>query len=145
MNTQQLTDLLNTSPKKVKRVSISYFGTLTTDDLRAMCPLSRVENTDILSGCLAGIVYFCQGQTDLTQCHKYYNEVFSYSIYAPVIACAAWKSGPESDNCRNAVNDFNVSLAYTNVNKKFAIFFKETLFTNPFFAPCNSQVMTCNK
>jgi len=109
-----------------------------------MCPLNYVEKQDILAGCVAGIVYFCQGQTDLTQCQRYYDTVFSYSIFSPIGAnCPAWKSGPNSLNCANATNKFSANLNYTSVNKDFATFFAKTLFANTIYAPCNANVQKC--
>ena len=146
MSVQNLTDFLAIGKleKLVKRESSSTVATLTTDQLLAMCPLNNVANQDILAGCVAGIVYFCQGQTDLTPCQRYYNTVFSYSIFAPIGAnCPAWKYGPKSSNCNNTVNSFSVSLDRTTVNKEFATFFAKTLFTNKEYAPCNSLVQKC--
>ena len=142
MSAQNLADFLAT-PKLAKRQSSSTVATLTTQQLLAMCPLNYVAKQDVLAGCIAGIVYFCQGQKDLTACHRYYNDVFSYSIYKPIVACAAWKNGPKSSNCTDAVNVFRVSLDYTTVNKDFATFFARILFTNPSYAPCNPQNQKC--
>ena len=144
MTLQNLTDFL-TIPLLFKRQFSSNVATLTTDQLLQMCPLNYVEKQDILAGCLAGIVYFCQGQTDLTRCRNYYDTVFSYSIFAPIGAnCPAWKYGPNSRNCNNAVNAFNVKLDYTTVNKDYASYFAKTLFTNRAYAPCiNSATVKC--
>jgi len=136
MSVQNLTDFLATR-KLAKRETSSTVATLTTEQLLAMCPLKYVEKQDILAGCVAGIVYFCQGKTDLAQCYRYYDTVFSYSIFAPIEDnCPAWKSGPNSKNCTTATNKFSVSLEYTTVNKDFATFFAKTLFTNKEYAPC---------
>jgi len=136
MSVQNLTNFLATG-QLVKRQITSTVATLTTDQLLKMCPLNYVANQDILAGCVAGIVYFCQGQTDLTQCQRYYDTVFSFSIFAPIGAnCPAWKYGPNSPKCANAVNSFSADLAYTSVNKDFATFFAKTLFANKEYAPC---------
>jgi len=144
MTVQNLTNFLAT-PKLIKRQASSTVATLTTDQLLAMCPLNNVANQDILAGCVGGIVYFCQGQTDLTQCQRYYDTVFSYSIFAPIGAnCPAWKYGPRSSQCNTTVNSFSVSLQYTTVNKDFASFFAKTLFTNTSYAPCiNTTTVKC--
>ena len=146
MSLQILTKFLDIPSKLVKRQSSSTVATLTTDKLLKMCPLDSVEKVDILAGCIAGIVYFCQGQTDLTKCRNYYDTVFSYSIFAPIGAnCPAWKSGPKSKNCNDAINKFQVKLEYTTVNKEFARFFARTLFTDSKYAPCiNSTTVKCN-
>ena len=144
MSPQNLTDFLAITPKLAKRQSISTVATLTTEQLLKICPLNYVANQDIFAGCIAGIVYFCQGQKELTECHRYYNEVFSYSIFKPIVAnCPAWKYGPRSSNCNDAMNAFNVKLEYTTVNREFATFFARTLFTNREYAPCNSTVQNC--
>jgi len=136
MSVQNLTDFLATG-KLVKRQASSTVATLTTQQLLATCPLKYVEKQDILAGCIAGIVYFCQGKTDLAQCYRFYDTVFSYSIYASIEDnCPAWKSGPNSKNCANAVQRINVALDYTTVNKDFATFFAKTLFANKEYAPC---------
>ena len=138
MSSKNLTDFLAIG-KKVKRQTTSTVATLTTDQLLKMCPLNYVANQDILAGCVAGIVYFCQGKTDLAQCQRYYDTIFSYSIFAPIGAnCPAWKYGPNSVNCANAVNGFSANLKYTTVNKDFATFFAKILFTNKEYAPCTS-------
>jgi len=140
MSAQNLTDFLIVS-KKQRRQSSSNVATLTTEQLLQMCPLSNVvKKQDILAGCIAGITYFCQGKTDLTQCQRYYDTVFSHSIFAPIGAnCPAWKYGPNSWQCNNAVNAFNVKLEYTTVNMVFAKFFAEKLFANKDLAPCSSN------
>ena len=144
MSSQNLTDFLAITPKLAKRQSISTVATLTTKDLLAMCPLNDVAKQDILAGCVAGIVYFCQGKTNLTECQNYHDTVFSYSIFKPIGAnCPAWKFGPRSSNCNKTLDSFSVSLDYTAVNKDFATFFARTLFTNKEYAPCNSQVQKC--
>ena len=146
MSSQNLTDFLAIPAKLVKRQSSSTVATLTTEDLLKMCPLNSVEKVDILAGCLGGIVYFCQGQTDLAKCRNYYDTVFSNSIFATIGAnCPAWKYGPRSSNCNDAINKFQVKLEYTTVNKGFANFFATTLFTDSKYAPCiNSTTVTCN-
>ena len=132
-------------PIKAKRQAISNVGTLKTADLLKMCPLSRVDQQDILAGCMAGIVYFCQGQRELTQCHQYYTDVFERSLYKDIYVCAPWKSGPRSTICTSAVKGFSVSLEYTTVNMQFANFFATTLFTNAAYAPCNrTATVKCN-
>jgi len=140
-------------PIKAKRQMISNVGTLKTADLLKMCPLSRVDQQDILAGCMAGIVYFCQGQRevqregqrDLTQCHQFYTDAFERSLYRDIYVCAPWKSGPKSTICTSAVKGFSVSLEYTTVNMQFANFFATTLFTNPLYAPCNNtKTVKCN-
>ena len=145
MSSQNLTNFLAVS-KLVKRQSSSTVATLKTDQLLKMCPLNYVANQDILAGCIAGIVYFCQGQPDLTECRNYYDTVFKNSIFAPIGAnCPAWKSGPNSKNCKDATDKFQVKLEYTTVNKEFARFFARTLFTDSKYAPCiNSANVTCN-
>ena len=140
MSAQNLTDFLIAS-KKQRRQSSSNVATLTTEQLLKMCPLSNVvKKQDILAGCIAGITYFCQGKTDLTQCQRYYDTVFSHSIFAPIGSnCPAWKYGPKSSQCNNAVNAFNVKLEYITVNMVFAKFFAKTLFANRDLAPCSSN------
>lgn len=143
MSVQNLTNFLAT-PVFVKRESSSTVASLTTDQLLKMCPLNNVANQDILAGCVAGIVYFCQAQTDLTPCQRYYDTIFSRSIFEPIGAnCPAWKSGPNSGNCIKAVETFSVSLEYTTVNKDFANFFARILFADQKYAPCNSIAQKC--
>ena len=145
MSSQNLNNFL--SIPLVKRQITSNVATLTTDQLLKMCPLNSVADQDILAGCLAGIVYFCQGpKTDLTKCRYYYDTVFKNSIFAPIgDNCPAWKYGPRSSNCTEATNKFEVKLEYTTVNKGFAKFFAKTLFTNSKYAPCiNSATVKCN-
>jgi len=143
MNAQNLTDFLKIGVK-AKREMSSTVATLTTKELLAMCQISFVEKQDILAGCFAGITYFCKNQMELTQCQNFYDTVFLYSIFKTIGAnCPAWKYGPRSSNCNDAVNDFNVKLEYTTINKEFATFFARTLFTNKEYAPCNSTVQKC--
>jgi len=133
-----------TQPVLAKRQSSSTIGGFTVDQLLAMCPLNYVYNQNILIGCLSGIVYFCSGQTDLTNCQNYYNTIFSYSIYASIGAnCPAWKYGVSSTQCQTVVNNFRASFEYGDADKVFASFFVSTLFANPTFAPCDSSKQTC--
>ena len=129
--------LTETLAKKLsKRQQVSNVGSLTQDDLLKMCPLSKIENQDVLSGCLAGIVSFCQGKKDLSQCYSYYETTFTYSIYKSLLICAPWKSGTVSDGCKQARNNFSASFVYTSISKTFADFFATVLFSNRDFAPC---------
>jgi len=141
MSADNLTDFLNIG-KKAKRQISSNVAALSTDQLLAMCNLNKIDINDIPTGCIAGINYFCQGKSDLSQCQQWYDSVFSNSIYAPIGAnCPAWKSGPRSSNCQNAVNSINVKLDYTIVNKQFASWFANVLFADRVYAPCNKN---CN-
>ena len=142
MTSKNLTDLFDKT-HRAKRATTGS-ATLSTDQLLDMCPLSFVAKQDILAGCLTGIVYFCQGQKDFTQCHRYYDTVFSYSIFKRIGVCAAWKSGPRSEACKRAINGFSADLSYTTVNKDFASFFGNVLFSNMDYAPCDSQVEKCS-
>ena len=138
-----LTYILNV-PKLSRRQVTSVSASLTTQQLLAMCPLNYVANQDVLTGCVAGIVYLCQTTSNYAECRRYYDTVFAYSIFAPIGAnCPAWKSGPNSENCTTAVNRFSAVLEYTSVNKAFASFFAKTLFADRVYAPCNSQIEKC--
>jgi len=149
VSTLSITNMTNflATPRLVKRGSSSTTATLTTQQLLDMCPLNKFQNQDISAGCLAGIVYFCQRKADLTQCHRYYEITFSNSIFKPIgDNCPAWKYGPNSANCKNALNGFYFRLSYTSstgrdylyniVDQTFATFFAKTLFTNRDYAPC---------
>ena len=132
-----------------KREISSVVGSLTQDDLIRMCPLDKASQTqNILIGCLAGIVNFCiNTPIDYPACQRFYNIVFANSKFAPIgSACPAWKSGPRSVNCQNAVNNFQASFDYGAVDKAFASSLVSVLFSNPTYAPCQVDAFTrsCN-
>lgn len=107
LNALNLTNFLNI-PISMKRQTSSNAATLTTSQLLTSCSLNSLSKSkDILLGCMAGIVYFCQSKKDWSNCRYYYDTVFANSFYAPIgKTCPAWKSGPRSIACAKAVSQF---------------------------------------
>jgi len=148
---------LNTPVTLRKRQTLSLSAPISTAELVNMCPLNNVQNADVAAGCVAGIYNrFCYNPADstlLAQCHDAYNRVFSASFFKPLgDVCPAWRRGPFSASCANAIRSFSYNLlmgydplgnpVYLNLNSYHAGELVKNIFAQPKFAPCQAPA-TC--
>lgn len=121
-------------------------STLSAASLYQMCPLNQIQNKEVVAGCIAGIYNnFCRISSALAECHSAYNQVVSQSYFSPLLVCAAWKNGPSSSACSQAILNFYVPLDYMTLRSVQANDFVSTIFRSPTYAPCfPSSILKCN-
>lgn len=130
---------LMTIPVLKKRQSTS---SLNSNELYALCPLNKVQETGIVAGCVAGIYNkLCKGVADLTNCQIAYDSVVSASFFKSLGVCAAWKSGPKSLACSSAISSFKLDLTYLTLTSTNARDFVTSIFASRTYAPCTAA--TC--
>lgn len=133
-----------------KRQSTNSQGSLTADQLLALCPLNNVQSADVPAGCIAGLYNkYCMGITTLDalkQCQSMYDQVFAVSIFSSIGAvCPAWKYGPRSGQCAQAIKTFSYQLPYILVTSDMAANLTANILGSRTYAPCVSMPgMTCN-
>jgi hypothetical protein len=156
---------LNTPALLKKRNIFSSKATLTTEELLKTCPLNSgigsSAGADVAAGCVAGIYQkWCTQPTSsdstiLRQCHDAYNKVFAASIFKSLgDVCPAWKKGPLSNSCAQAIDSFSYSLymgigpdgapVYLQLNRAHAFQLVTSTFGSPVYAPCPSILSFCN-
>jgi hypothetical protein len=151
------TPFLNSRPPLTKRQALSIEGGITVDSLIQQCPLNNVQGADVAAGCIAGIYNkFCLSTSplfSLAECQRNYNQAFGASIFQPLgDVCPAWKFGPRSTNCGQAITAFKYSLEvakdpltgapiYVNLNATHAGELVKSIFSNRNYAPCTAS--TC--
>jgi len=120
-------------------------SSLSTDELIAMCPLNNVQDASVPAGCVAGIYQkYCLNLKDLGNCHNSYNTVVAASFFKPLGVCAAWKFGPRSSTCVNAILSFKYALPYMTLTSTHASDFATTIFGSQKYAPCvNTDTVKC--
>ena len=81
----------------------------------------------------------------MAQCHRVYDQVFTVSIFKPIgDVCPAWKRGPRSLECYNAIQKFRYQLPYMLVTSDHAASLSSNIFGSQTFAPCVSTPrITC--
>jgi hypothetical protein len=135
-----------------KRQVVGTQAPVTTEELIAMCPLNNVQNGDVAAGCAAGIYKrFCTQPFDqnlLWQCHDAYNRAFAASIFKSLGAvCPAWRSGPRSAACSNAISTFSYDYyigidqntgkaVYLRLGSSHALQLVNNIFASRTYAPC---------
>jgi hypothetical protein len=137
----------------LKRQQVSSISGYTSQQLYDMCPLNDVTNPNVPAGCVAGIyTKFCAGlsPTDAigyANCRNAYDTVLARSIFNPIGAvCPAWKNGPKSMACAQAIAAFKVDLGYIVVTPAIAQNLVVNLIGNPIYSPCVTipGSVTCN-
>ena len=146
LTSEQLVNFINAGPNSTVSLTsrqVTSTSTIYQDMLNNYCNLNEATtSSDVAVGCIAAVVYICQQQSDLSQCHKYYNEVFTRSIYSSIgAACPAWKFGPRSIECNTTVSNFAADLLYTKLSQSFAQMLQKNIFTSQVYAPCKAP--TC--
>ena len=132
-----------------KRQQLSTAAGLTADQLYALCPLNDVRNPEVPAGCIAGVYNkFCldiSTAEKLDICQSVYNQVFQVSIFKPLgDVCPAWKNGPRSFECANAIRNFKYVLPYMVVTSDHAAQLTASIFGSRTYAPCyNIGSITC--
>jgi len=122
---------------KVKRQQSS---SMTAQELYQLCPLNEIRKREVVAGCVSGIYNrFCKDKSDLKDCQDKYDAVVSQSYFAPLGVCAAWRSGPNSPNCRDAITSFVVKLDYITLTRSHANDFVSSIYNNRVYAPCNGD------
>jgi len=130
------TNLMNV-PVLFKRQLLS---SMSREELYRTCPLNDAQNREVVAGCVAGIYNkFCKNQSNLVNCQSAYDQVISQSYFAPLGVCAAWKSGPKSSQCGNAITTFRVQLPYTVLTSINARDFVQSILGSKTYAPCKSS------
>jgi len=148
---------LNTPVTLRKRQTLSTSALISTQELVRLCPLNNVQGADVAAGCVAGIYNrFCFKPTDptlLAQCHDAYNRAFGASFFKPLgDVCPAWRKGPFSASCANAIRSFSYNLlmgkdpttgqlVYLNLNSYHAGELVRNIFAQPKFAPCQAPAI----
>jgi hypothetical protein len=126
---------------------------MTTEELLSMCPLNKVNDASVPAGCLTGIYNrFCiDAKDNFTDCQSRYDTVIGNSFFQPLLQCAAWKKGKQSQDCLIAIATFYVKLDYGILTKTHATEFVTTFFGKPNeitskYAPCvNTETVTCRR
>jgi hypothetical protein len=146
-------DALMGSTFLAKRQQLTTGTPYTAQQLYDLCPLNNVTNPNVPAGCIAGIYKkFCYNlaPTDATgyaRCRNAYDAVLAQSIFAPIGAvCPAWRNGPKSMACAQAIAAFKVDLGYIVVTPAIAQNLVINLIGNPIYAPCVTipDSVTCN-
>jgi len=112
-------------------------SSLSSDELYQMCPLNNVQNASVPAGCVAGIYNkYCLNLSNLGPCQSSYDTVVKASYFKPLGVCAAWKSGPKSLICANAIQNFTAVVNYMILTSTHASDFAKTIFGSQKYAPC---------
>jgi len=135
------TTLLNV-PVLYKRTLTSSMSAL---ELYQLCPLNDFTNKEVVAGCVAGIYNnLCKDKADLVPCQSAYDKVVSQSYFAPLGVCAAWKFGPKSFPCQEAIYNFVVKLDYITLTRTHANDFVTSTLASKTYAPCTTtSTVTC--
>jgi hypothetical protein len=73
----------------------------------------------------------------------YSSLMYSSTKYSSILECAAWKSGPKSQKCTDAVTAVKQKLT-TDADRQFAGYLQTNVFSSPSVAPCqNSASLVC--
>jgi hypothetical protein len=157
LSTVTWTPFWNT-PVIKKRQQLATTVPVSTEELLRLCQLNNVQSSDVGAGCVAGIYNkYCTNPSNptlLKQCHDLYDQVFSASVFKPLgDVCPAWKKGPLSFSCANAVNAFSAVIfigndpegnpTYLPLGRNMAREVVKNIFGQPKFAPCQAP-FTCN-
>jgi hypothetical protein len=128
--------------------------------LVGQCNLNNVQGSDVAASCVAAIYKnFCYNPTDtqlLRQCHNAYNAVFSNSFFKSLgDVCPAWKRGPRSSACTNAISTFSYHFyigkdnatgqdTYLTLGSSHATQMVKNIFGSKIYAPCPYPAPACN-
>jgi hypothetical protein len=91
-----------------------YLGYCSLNKYDEQVDIDKARSTDLLVGCVAGILAYCNQATGNTTaialCHEYWDVVFDQSLYYQLLPCFGWRLN--SGNC------YTGSRAYDSLEKR---------------------------